>query len=53
MNESSDYKNGYNACAEKMLHQINFKLIRDYGAHESIYSALLSLKEEILTECFK
>lgn len=50
---TNDYKNGYNCAVENTLKIINEKILEDYGSEESIYSLLLSLKEELLLRCFK
>ena len=54
MNEiTNDYKNGFNECCDEILLRINQKMDNTYHAHESIYSILLELKEDIIDIAFK
>ena len=51
--KTNEYKNGYNSCIETILKLIDKRLHSTAYPHESIYSALLDIKESLLKESFK
>lgn len=54
MNEkSSDYKNGYNDCAERLINKINDLNDANYYSWHSIQAVLLDLKDLVLRGVYR
>lgn len=50
--QSPDYKNGYNQCTNDVVTTINDLMMRSYNPSSSIQSALLELKNIMLTKAY-